>query len=95
MDATMPMIAIPVAPRPSEDKFGYGFLLTSSRGNEAFTKKPGSFSWAGIFNTYYWVDPSSGISAVILMQVLPFGDKNCLEILSKFENLIYQNLETK
>ena len=94
-EITMPALANPVAPRPSEEKFGYGFLLTSNRANEAFTKKPGSISWSGLFNTYFWVDPSSGIAAVILMQVLPFNDKNCSEILNKFENVIYQNIETK
>jgi len=35
----------------------------------------GSRTWAGLYNTYYWIDPASRIAAVFMMQVLPFADR--------------------
>jgi len=35
---------------------------------------PGSYTWAGIYNTHFWVDPKWKIAAVLLIQVLPFYD---------------------
>jgi CubicO group peptidase (beta-lactamase class C family) len=31
-------------------------------------------TWAGIFNTYYWLDPQKHVAGVILTQILPFAD---------------------
>ena len=31
-------------------------------------------SWAGIFNTEFWIDPRRGVGGVLLMQYLPFYD---------------------
>ena len=40
-----------------------------------YGRKAGSLTWAGLYNTYYWMDPASGIAGVIMMQVLPFADE--------------------
>src|SRR6202023_2512560 len=34
-------------------------------------RKAGSLTWAGLFNTYYWIDPTTRIAGVIMMQILP------------------------
>jgi CubicO group peptidase (beta-lactamase class C family) len=94
-ETAMPMYSNSFPVRSGKDKFGFSFLITSNIDNPPFTRKPGSYSWGGLFNTYFWVDPSSGISAVILMQMLPFFDKDCVETVSKFEEIIYRNLEEK
>ena len=39
----------------------------------------GSLTWAGLFNTYYWIDPTTRIAAVIMMQILPFADRQALK----------------
>ena len=36
-------------------------------------RKAGSLTWAGLYDTHYWVDPASGIAGVIMMQVRPFA----------------------
>jgi len=54
------------------DTFSLGFQL--KEGEEENARSRGSFSWAGLFNTYFWADPQQGIAAVLLMQVLPFYD---------------------
>ena len=53
------------------DKWGLGFLITVDQGPGK--RSPGSLSWGGINNTYYWIDPSRGIAGVIMMQYLPFA----------------------
>jgi CubicO group peptidase (beta-lactamase class C family) len=58
-------------------------------------RSPGSLAWAGLANTYYWIDPSRDISGVILMQVLPFVDQKCLEAFAAFESGVYGGLDAE
>jgi methyl acetate hydrolase len=53
----------------------------------------GSLTWAGLFNTYYWIDPRKRIAGVIMMQILPFADKQALVAYRQFERGIYHALE--
>jgi hypothetical protein len=41
-------------------------------------RRAGSLTWAGLFNTHYWIDPSMRIAAVIMMQILPFADEEAV-----------------
>jgi CubicO group peptidase (beta-lactamase class C family) len=52
----------------------------------------GSLTWAGLFNTYYWIDPRKRIASVIMMQILPFADKQALVAYRQFERGIYHAL---
>jgi CubicO group peptidase (beta-lactamase class C family) len=52
----------------------------------------GSLSWAGLANTYFWVDPSKQVAGVILTQVLPFADSRVLSLYDKFESGVYKAL---
>jgi methyl acetate hydrolase len=70
------------------DKFGLGFLITADQ--IPGKRSPGSLSWGGINNTYFWVDPSRGIAGVILMQYLPFADPKALALHDEFERAAYQ-----
>jgi CubicO group peptidase (beta-lactamase class C family) len=49
----------------------------------------GSLAWAGLANTYYWLDPEARLAGVILTQVLPFADPAVLDIFGQFERAIY------
>jgi CubicO group peptidase (beta-lactamase class C family) len=49
-------------------------------------------SWAGIFNTEFWIDPVRGIGGVLLMQYLPFYDAEAIEVLNGFEKRLYEGL---
>lgn len=55
-------------------------------------RKAGSLTWAGLYNTQYWVDPASGVAGVVMMQVLPFADQRALEVYRQFERGIYRSL---
>jgi CubicO group peptidase (beta-lactamase class C family) len=56
-------------------------------------RKAGSLTWAGLYNTYYWIDPASNVAGVIMMQVLPFADTRALDLYRKFERGIYRALK--
>jgi methyl acetate hydrolase len=74
-----------------DKKWGLSFLINTAKTPEG--RSPGSLAWAGLANTYYWIDPSRDISGVILMQVLPFCDKKCLEAFAAFESGVYAGLD--
>ena len=70
------------------DKWGLGFLITTDQ--VSGKRSPGSLSWGGISNTYFWIDPSRGVASVILMQYLPFADPKALAVYDAFERGAYQ-----
>jgi methyl acetate hydrolase len=71
------------------DKFGLGFQIASS---DAKFRSVGSMSWAGIYNTEFWIDPKRHIGVVMMMQVLPFYDEGAIRTLRDFEELLYQKV---
>ena len=52
--------------------------------------KANAGSWAGLFNSYYWVDREAGKYGILGPQVLPFYDSISIEILLAFEQAVYQ-----
>jgi CubicO group peptidase (beta-lactamase class C family) len=90
--APQPLRARPFPMGAGEDHFGFGFQITDSNRQNPSLRSPGSYSWAGINNTHFWVDPKRGIAAVILMQVLPFYDEACMKTYRDFEEAIGKNL---
>jgi methyl acetate hydrolase len=72
-------------------KWGLSFMITTARTAEG--RSPGSLAWAGLANTYFWIDPARDVSGVILMQVLPFVDAKCLEAYAGFERGVYAGLD--
>ena len=52
-------------------------------------RSAGSLTWAGLCNTYYWIDPARRIAAVFMTQVLPFADERALRVYRQFERGIY------
>jgi methyl acetate hydrolase len=75
-----------------EDVWGLGFQIAAPRSPNPSMRSPGSMSWAGIYNTFYWIDPQKQVGAVVLMQMLPFYDENALRVLQGFEERVYKNL---
>tara|TARA_B100001971_G_scaffold146353_1_gene135423 strand:- start:458 stop:1624 length:1167 start_codon:yes stop_codon:yes gene_type:complete len=70
-------------------KWGLGFLLHPD-GTPA-GRPSGSGSWAGLFNSYFWIDRERGLCAVIATQLLPFYDAGAIELLKSFEELVYSS----
>lgn len=55
-------------------------------------RRAGSCGWAGLMNTHYWIDPASGICAVLMMQQLPFMEPGAAQTYEAFERAIYAEL---
>ncbi|KWV57559.1 1,4-butanediol diacrylate esterase [Bradyrhizobium macuxiense] len=72
-------------------KWGLSFLINAAKTPEG--RSPGSLAWAGLANTYYWIDPARDVCGVILTQLLPFADKHSLEAFAGFERGIYDGLD--
>lgn len=72
----------------NKDKWGLGFLITTNQ--VPGKRSPGSLSWGGINNTFFWVDPAKGVAGVIMMQYLPFADAKALATYDAFERGTYQ-----
>jgi CubicO group peptidase (beta-lactamase class C family) len=75
-----------------KDKFGLGFQIASSDPATKGFRSPGSMSWAGIFNTEFWVDPVKHVGGVHMMQLLPFYDDGAIRALRGFEETVYKSL---
>ncbi len=69
-------------------KWGLSFLLNLS--DVPGGRTAGSLTWAGVHNTFFWVDPASRITAVLMMQLLPANDPAVLETLLGFETALYR-----
>lgn len=52
----------------------------------------GSLAWAGLANSYYWIDPARGVAGVYATQVLPFFDANAVAAFEGFERAVYATL---
>lgn len=56
-------------------------------------RSAGSLAWAGLMNSYYWIDPKKGIAGAYLTQVQPFVDTRALGLYLDFETAVYKNLD--
>ena len=68
-------------------KWGLSFLLNME--DVPGGRSAGSLTWAGVHNTFFWVDPKSRIAAVLMMQLLPANDPAVVETLIGFEAAVY------
>ncbi len=72
-------------------KWGLSFMINTAKTPEG--RSAGSLAWAGLANTYFWIDPARNVSGVILMQLLPFADGKALETFAGFERGVYAGLD--
>jgi methyl acetate hydrolase len=71
-------------------KWGLTFLINTETGPAG--RSAGSVAWAGLNNTYYWLDPVKQIAGVFMTQTLPFADHTVLEALDAFEGAVYRSV---
>jgi methyl acetate hydrolase len=77
IETAVPELTNSIENLPIKHGWGLGFHLSLE--DMAGMRRSGAGDWAGIFNSYYWVDRASGIGGVFLTQVLPFFDMPCVE----------------
>jgi methyl acetate hydrolase len=71
-------------------KWGFGYMINTLPGPNG--RSAGSVTWAGIYNTYYWLDPRKRVAGVILTQILPFADHPAVALYGQFERAVYETL---
>jgi CubicO group peptidase (beta-lactamase class C family) len=71
-------------------KWGLSFLINTEPGPAG--RSAGSLAWAGLNNTYYWLDPVSKVAGVLMTQTLPFADPTVLQALDAFEGAVYRSI---
>jgi CubicO group peptidase (beta-lactamase class C family) len=74
-----------------KDKWGLGFQLAAEKATNR--RSPGSGTWAGIFNTHFFIDPAKQIGVVVMMQTLPFYDEKSMTVYTGVEEAVYGNLQ--
>lgn len=55
-------------------------------------RSAGSLAWAGLGNTYFWIDPAKRIAGLVMMQILPFVDPGALALFTAYERSVYSSL---
>jgi CubicO group peptidase (beta-lactamase class C family) len=91
MRTTSPGVSADVDTNPGHpDKWGLIGLLRGP--GMPGLRSEGSTAWAGIYNTYFWVDPKKNVAGVVMMQYLPFYDPDAVALLGDFEKAVYSNV---
>jgi CubicO group peptidase (beta-lactamase class C family) len=73
-------------------KWGLAYMISVE---EAHTgRSAGSVAWAGLGNTYYWLDLERRLGGVICTQVLPFADARVLDLFANFEKAVYDQVRS-
>jgi methyl acetate hydrolase len=92
MPTQMPHMSNDVELFPGMAKtWGLSFLINTEPGPAG--RSAGSLAWAGLNNTYYWLDPTRKVAGVLMTQILPFADATVLQTLDAFEAAVYRTVK--
>jgi CubicO group peptidase (beta-lactamase class C family) len=69
-------------------KWGLSFLINTQPVPGG--RSAGSLAWAGLANTYFWIDRTKKVCGVFLSQLLPFWDHTAIDLFGKFETEVYK-----
>ena len=91
LKTTMPMRSSDVDLFPGISlKWGLAYMINMQQGPNG--RSAGSLTWAGLYNTYFWIEPKRRLAGAIMTQILPFADTKTLAVLGRFERGIYEAL---
>jgi methyl acetate hydrolase len=71
-------------------KWGLSFLINTAQAPTG--RSAGSLAWAGLANTYFWIDRRKQVCGVFLSQLFPFYDHTAIDLLTRFETEVYRAL---
>jgi methyl acetate hydrolase len=75
-----------------DNKWGLGWHLNGAAIEGGRSRY--SLSWAGRYNTYFWVDLAQQVAAVLLLQTEPFFESKAIELLKRFEYAVYATIQS-
>jgi methyl acetate hydrolase len=88
-ESVMPELATDNAALAGDlDKFGFGFAFNSKPSSAG--RGANTLTWAGIFNTFFWIDREKQVSAVLMTQMLPGLDPGPAKLLEEFDRAVYK-----
>jgi CubicO group peptidase (beta-lactamase class C family) len=91
LQAAMPELTHPANFFPGmPQKWGLGFLINTAQTPQG--RSPASLAWAGLANTFFWIDPTKRVTGVFLTQMLPFFDPKTIALFRAYEAAVYQAL---
>jgi CubicO group peptidase (beta-lactamase class C family) len=90
LKSMVPELTNDVPALPVPQSWGLGFHLTLA--DLPGMRSNGTADWAGVFNSYYWIDRAKSIGGVLMTQLLPFFDLRVIETLMGFEMAVYQQV---
>jgi methyl acetate hydrolase len=70
-----------------DQKWGLSFLINTK--DAPAGRSAGSLAWAGVINSYYWIDRKRKLAGLVMTQILPFADPIVLKLFSEFERALY------
>ena len=71
---------------------GHGLGGIVSRRASPGGRAAGTLSWAGLANSYFWIDRARGVAAALFTQILPFWDAEVRDLLGEFEAAVYAEI---
>lgn len=71
-------------------KWGHGLILNTDDVDGG--RAAGSGGWAGLCNTHFWVDPTTGVTGAIYSQTLPFVTAGAWAMYQDYERALYAAL---
>lgn len=80
-----------IYPVSRDKKQGWGLTFMLTGGTTG--RSAGTAHWAGLPNLWWWCDREKGVAGIICSQVLPFVDKQVLQLWAQVESRIYDALE--
>jgi len=69
-------------------KWSTAFMLNTERAPTG--RSPNSLAWAGLANTFFWIDPTRKVTGIILLQMLPFVEPQAIGTFGRFETETYR-----
>ena len=55
-------------------------------------RRSGTGNWAGLMNSYYWIDPVKDVTGVMATQVFPFADIEAFPLFKELESAVYASI---
>ena len=71
-------------------KWGLSFLINTQTAPTG--RSANSLAWAGLANTYFWIDRAKRVCGVFLSQLFPFYDGIAIDLFGKFETAVYRGI---
>jgi methyl acetate hydrolase len=89
MKTAMPALSHDVELFPGmSKKWGLSFLINTQPAPTG--RSAGSLAWAGLANTYFWIDRTKQVCGVFASQLLPFFDPTAVDLFTRFETEVYR-----